>query len=186
VRDSTQTFGLRFSGERPLARIKLAYLVSYAAQQDRAANPLNFNNDYYLAELTGTFRQYNLGAGYEVLQGDGVKGFATPLATLHRFQGWADKFLTTPVNGITDAYANAGYQTKGFGPLETLALTASWHKFESERLAINYGQELDLQLQARYHRFTGMLKYAQYRAASTTPLAVRDTAKLWAQLEFAW
>ena len=32
------------------------------------------------------------------------KGFTTPLATLHKFQGFADKFLTTPANGIRDTY----------------------------------------------------------------------------------
>jgi hypothetical protein len=34
------------------------------------------------------------------MSGDGVIGFSTPLATLHKFQGWVDKFLTTPANGI--------------------------------------------------------------------------------------
>ncbi len=107
-----------------------------------------------------------MGAGYELLEGDGVKGFTTPLATLHRFQGWADKFLTTPVNGLADKYVNVGYTTKGVGPLDTLGLTASWHEYESDRLSIDYGSELNLQLQARYRRFTGMLKYADYNAAA--------------------
>jgi hypothetical protein len=186
VRDTTQTFGARFQGEKPLAKIKLGYIASWATQSDRGANPLNFTNKYLLGELTATFRQYSMGAGYEVLEGDGVKGFSTPLATLHRFQGWADKFLTTPVNGLEDRYLNAGYLKKGVGPLETLGLTASWHDYKSERLSIDYGGELNLQLQAKYRRFTGTLKYANYNAASTTPTAVRDTQKLWAQLDFIW
>jgi hypothetical protein len=186
IRDSTQTWGLRVAGERPLARVKLAYTASWATQENRGANPLSFNNDYYLAELNATYRNYNLGAGYEVLQGDGTKGFTTPLATLHRFQGWADKFLTTPVNGIADLYVNAGFQKKGVGPLETLSFSGSWHKFDSERLAVNYGSELDVQFQARFHRYTGTLKYSSYDAASGTPLTVRDTDKLWAQVEYTW
>jgi hypothetical protein len=186
LRDSTQTLGLRFAGERPLSKVKLAYTLSYAAQEDRGANPLSFRNDYYLAELNGTYRAYSLGAGYEVLEGTGVKGFTTPLATLHRFQGWADKFLTTPVNGIKDKYVMAGFQKKGVGPLETLGLTGTWHKFDSTRLGINYGSELDLQLQGKYLRFSGTLKYARYDAASSTPLAVRDTEKLIAQVDFTW
>jgi len=121
-----------------------------------------------------------------VLDGDGVKGFTTPLATLHRFQGWADKFLATPVNGIEDLYLNAGYASKGVGPLETLGVTASWHEFESQRLSIDYGSELDLQLQGKFRRLTGTLKYAHYDAHATTPAAVRDTDKLWVQLEFVW
>jgi hypothetical protein len=186
IRDSTQTFGARFQGEKPLAKIKLGYIASWATQSDRGDNPLNFKNKYLLGELTATFRQYSIGGGYEVLEGDGVKGFSTPLATLHRFQGWADKFLTTPVNGLKDKYLNAGYLKKGVGPLETLGLTASWHDYVSERLSIDYGGELNLQLQGKYRRFTGTLKYANYNAASTTPTAVRDTQKLWAQLDFIW
>jgi hypothetical protein len=186
VRDTTQTYGLRFQGEKPLAKIKLGYIASWATQKDRGANPLDFGNDYYLAELTGTFRQYSLGAGYELLQGDGVKGFSTPLATLHRFEGWADKFLTTPVNGIQDKYLNFGYLRKGVGPLETVNLSVSWHDYDSDRLSIDYGHELDVQLQGKYRRFSGSLKYASYEAAASTPLAVRDTSKLWAQLDFTW
>jgi hypothetical protein len=185
-RDSTQTLGLRFAGERPLSKIKLGYLFSYAHQGDQRNNPLDFSADYYLGELTGTWRQYSLGAGYEVLSGDGVKGFTTPLATLHRFQGWADKFLTTPVNGIEDTYVTAGYLTKGVGLLDTLGFTAAWHDFKSDRLAIDYGTELDLQLQARIRRVMATLKYAAYEAGATTPLAVRDTNKLWVQLDFTW
>lgn len=185
-RDTTQTYGLRFQGEKPLSKIKVGYIASWATQSDRGANPVDFSSQYYLGELTGTFRQYSVGAGIEVLDGDGVKGFATPLATLHRFQGWADKFLATPVNGLEDKYLNLGYLKKGFGPLETLSVAVSWHDFDSERLSVNYGRELDLQLQGRLRRFTGTLKYADYNAATSTPAAVRDTGKFWAQLDFTW
>jgi hypothetical protein len=185
-RDTHQTLGVRLQGERPLAKIKLGYIASWATQSDRGDNPLNFSNDYLLAELTGTFRQYSLGAGYELLEGDGVKGFATPLATLHRFQGWADKFLTTPVNGLADKYVNLGYSRKGIGVFETFTLAASWHDYESDIAAIDYGSELDVQLSAKYRRFTGTLKLADYDAAATTPIAVRDTRKLWVQLDYVW
>jgi hypothetical protein len=186
IRDTTSTYGLRFQGEKPVSKIKLGYIASWATQKDRGDNPLNFSNDYLLAELTGTFRQYSLGLGFESLGGDGVKGFTTPLATLHKFQGWADKFLTTPVNGLDDTYVNLGWAKKGVGPFETLSLTGSWHDYESERLSIDYGSELNLQLQAKYRRFTGTLKFADYNAHATTPAAVRDTRKFWAQLDFVW
>ena len=43
-------------------------------------------------------------AGYEVFASDGSRSaFRTPLATLHRFQGWTDKFLGTPPAGVEDA-----------------------------------------------------------------------------------
>ncbi len=182
VRDSSQTYGLRFAGERPLRKLKLAYAASYATQEQYSDNPLNFDNDYYLLELTGTYRQYYVGLGWEVLGGNGVKGFTTPLATLHKFQGWTDKFLTTPVDGIDDRYLNAGFTLKGVGPLDTLGLQASWHDYQAERTSQDYGTEINLQLQAKWKRFTGLLKYADY----STDGLFTDTSKFWMQVEYVW
>lgn len=185
-RDTTRTVGLRLQGELPLSRVKLGYIASWATQQDQRDNPLDFSNDYLMAELNGTFRQYSLGAGHELLEGDGTKGFATPLATLHKFQGWADKFLATPVNGLADTYANAGYTRKGAGPLETVGLSVSWHDYRSHVGSVDYGSEWNLQLTGKYRRFTGTLKFADYAPAATTPVALRDTRKSWAQLDYVW
>ncbi len=182
VRDSSQTYGLRFAGEQPLNKLKLAYAASYATQQQYSDNPLNFDNDYYLLELTGTYRQYYVGLGWEVLGGNGVKGFTTPLATLHKFQGWTDKFLTTPVDGIEDMYLNAGFTLKGVGPLDTLGMQAGWHDYQAERTSQDYGSEIDLQLQAKWKRFTGILKYADYSADGL----FTDTSKFWVQVEYVW
>lgn len=186
ARVSTATYGVRFAGERPVGRIRLGYIASLATQEDYGSNPLLLDNGYWLAELNATYRQFSLGAGYESLGGDGVAGFATPLATLHRFQGWADKFLATPANGLEDRYASAGLAMKGVGFLETLSATLAYHDFVSERLGVDYGDEVNLQVQARRGRITGTLKYADYSAASSTPAAVRDTSKLWAQVDFVW
>jgi hypothetical protein len=181
-RDSSETYGLRFTGERPVRKIKVAWLASYARQQERANNPLRFEEDFYTIELTGTFRQYSVGAGLEVLEGDGVRGFSTPLATLHKFDGWADKFLTTPPNGLERRYVTLGYTTKGVGVLDTLAANAVYHQFQSSRLAVDYGSELDLQVQAKWHRFNGLLKYAGYQADRFAA----DTTKYWLEINYVW
>ncbi|MFL6547858.1 MAG: alginate export family protein [Povalibacter sp.] len=182
VRDSSETFGLRFAGERPLSKFKVAYAASYATQQQYSDNPLNFDNDYYLLELTGTYRQYSLGLGLETLEGNGVKGFTTPLATLHKFQGWADKFLATPPNGIEDRYVNAGVLLKGVGALDTLGAQVSYHDYQAEHISMNYGSEFDVQVQAKWHRFLGTLKYGDYQADRL----FTDTTKFWVQLEYVW
>ncbi len=186
ARASTATYGVRFAGERPVGKIRLGYIASLATQEDHGSNPLALDNGYWLAELNATYRQYSLGAGYESLGGDGVAGFATPLATLHRFQGWADKFLATPANGLEDRYVTAGLLMKGVGVLETLSATLAYHDYVSERLSVDYGDEVNLQVQARWGRITGTVKYADYSAAGSTPAAVRDTSKLWAQVDFVW
>ena len=182
VRDSSETFGLRLAGDRALSRIKLAYVASYATQQEYGDNPLTFDNDYHLLELTATYKQYYVGLGQEVLEGNGTKGFTTPLATLHKFQGWADKFLTTPPNGIDDRYVNAGFTLKGVGMLDTLALQASYHTYEAERISSDYGAEINLQVQAKWQRFLGTIKYADYEADRL----FTDTVKFWAQIEYVW
>jgi hypothetical protein len=184
VRDSTSTLGLRFAGEKPAGKVKFAYAVSYAQQSDYADNPLSFDLDYRFAELIGTYKQFNLGYGYEYLEGNGVKGFATPLATLHKFQGWADKFLATPANGLEDKYLTGGVTLKGVGVLDTLSLSAQWHDYEAERLDLDYGDELNISLAAKYKRVNVMFKIADYQGGVLA--AARDTQKVWGQVEFVW
>jgi len=182
VRDSSETYGMRFSGEKPLSRVKVGYTASYATQRAYGDNPLDFDNDYYMLELSGTYRQYTAGIGTEVLEGNGIKGFTTPLATLHKFQGWADKFLTTPANGIEDRYVNAGATLKGVSVLDTLSFQASYHTYRAERISQDYGDEFNVQVAAKYGRFQALVKYAEYSADKL----LTDTAKFWVQLEHVW
>jgi hypothetical protein len=187
IRVSSETVGARFAGDRPLSKIKLAYAATYAQQSDYGSNPLNFDLDYYSVELTGTYRQYSVTLGQEVMEGNGTVGFSTPLATMHRFHGWADKFLTTPANGIDDKYVSVGYLAKGIAMLDTLSATVVYRNFESERLSQDLGDEVDLQLQGKYQRFVGMAKVALYEAhEGRTPAAYQDTTKFWVQLEYVW
>jgi hypothetical protein len=191
VRDSTATYGLRFAGEKPVGKIKLAYAASYATQSDYADNPLTFDLDYKMAELTATFRQYSLGVGKEIMEGDLVapgvtKGFTTPLATLHKFQGWADKFLTTPGNGLEDLYATAGVTLKGVGALDTVAAVVSFHDYETERTSADFGKEWNFSLSTKFKRAALLLKYAEYEEGAVALGSPRNTDKVWAQLEFLW
>jgi hypothetical protein len=179
-RDSTSTHGLRFNGERVLEALKLTYLAWYAHQRDRANNPLDYQEDAYAAELTGSAHDFNLTAGFEVLEGNGVKGFTTPLATFNKFLGAAEKFGTTPPNGLKREYVSAGLTRKGVLGLDSLSGTVVYHNFESSRRSIDYGNETDLQLQGKWQHFTGLLKYGSYRAHSFAT----DTKKYWLQLEY--
>ena len=64
--------------------------------------PTTTTQTIYLVEAAANHGSFGLKAGYEVLGGADVPNhaFQTPLATLHAFQGWADKFLTTPAAGV--------------------------------------------------------------------------------------
>ncbi|HJY42846.1 MAG TPA: hypothetical protein VJ303_16450 [Steroidobacteraceae bacterium] len=181
VRDASQTYGLRFAGTRAVNAVKLSYLASYATQQQAARNPLSFDLDYYLGEVSAAHGAYSFGAGVEILEGDGAKGFTTPLATLHRFQGWADKFLVTPADGIDDRYLTAGF-SRQWAALALLSVGASYHRYSAQRGSLRYGSEADLQAQAKWRRLTGTLKYADYQSDRL----LTDTTKWWLQVEYVW
>src|SRR3546814_19429767 len=107
-RNSSQTYGARFAGAVPFTKkVKLSYLASYARQSDYATNPVDYSADFVTAELGLDVAAFKLTGGYELLGSDGgatgiAGGFAfpTPFATLHKFNGWAAKLLTTPGNGL--------------------------------------------------------------------------------------
>ncbi len=198
-RMSSNTYGARFSGTRPLSKtVKWTYTLSYARQQDNGTNPLDYAADYILAEGAVDIAALKLSAGLEQLGGDRTVtskatgaafagGFAlqTPFATLHKFQGWADKFLTTPAAGITDYYGSAAYGWKKVGPFDTIGVTAAYHKYNSDVGSIHYGDEINLQLQAKLKRYTFTAKYADYQRKGIASFGGdADTKKLWLQVEW--
>lgn len=184
---STSTVGSRLTGSRAVGAFSFGYMVSYASQKERADNPQSFRNAYFLGELRAAVAGFTLAAGDEVLHGNGRIGFATPLATLHAFQGWADKFLTTPANGIDDRYGSLSWGTHHIIGLDALSASTVYHDFRAQRVDTSYGREWDLLLTGKWHRYGVTLKYADYRADASTPLAIaRDTTKFWAQLEYIW
>ena len=80
-------------------RAEVGWAVEYAAQQDAGDNIADVDPHYQLAELKFLYPTAGITLGREVLSGErGTSmratnpAFQTPLATLHPFQGWADKF----------------------------------------------------------------------------------------------
>jgi hypothetical protein len=179
---SSNTLGARLAGAKPLGNVRANYVVSYAFQDDTGANPASIDEDYFLVEGGLDLAKIGVALGLEVLGGDGTIAFQTPLATLHIFQGWADKFLTTPANGIEDRYLKLSYPMGKRGAFSSISAVAFFHDFEAEQGAASYGHELDLQLVARTERMTLTLKYADYRAEEL----LTDTDKLWLSVDYAF
>ncbi|GHF91931.1 alginate export family protein [Thalassotalea marina] len=170
---STNTFGVMYTGK--FSGVKTT--LSYATQSDAADNKNNFTANYYKAELATKVNNINLSAGIEVLGSDNGVGFSTPLATLHKFQGFADKFLGTPSQGIEDIYVSAN---STFGKL---TLAATYHDFSSNRGGVDYGKELNLQAVYKFSKHaSGLVKYASYNADDFAT----DTDKVWAMINFAF
>jgi hypothetical protein len=176
--NSSDTYGASLTGAAPLTSAwKLTYRAEAATQSDARNNPLSYSARYYVAELGGATSACDFGAGYEVLGSDnGRKGFATPLATLHAFNGWADLFLTTPARGLRDTYGSVGVALPGGYPLKVV-----YHSFRSDVGSFNYGNEWDLQVAHKIGKaWTLLAKYARYDGKPP----FFDTEKVWLQTEY--
>lgn len=182
---SSQTYGVRFTGSTAIStKAKLAYVASWARQSDYHRNSNDYSADYWLGEATLTANALSVSAGYEILgadEGAALTSVQTPLASLFKFQGWADKFTTTPSNGMRDLYGTIGGSWKKLGRLDVLRLSATYHRFDSDRLDQHYGNEVDLLASAKLKRYTLSARYARYRA----DMFATDTDKFWLSLDWA-
>lgn len=173
---SHQNIGVRYMAKHD-SKDSIGWLVNaeYAMQDDYANGSNVIDADYVLLEGGLVWKANTFKAGWEQLSGNGLYGFATPFATLHAFNGWADRFLTTPVNGLEDSYL--GWNRKW----DKVTANVAWHDFQSERLNIHYGSEWDASLAwAIAPKWNAVLKHAEYRADDVG----FDVAKTWVSLEY--
>jgi Alginate export len=190
-RFSSKTFGARATAAIPIgAKNKLNLTASFAKQSDYKANPNNYTASYLMGEAMADISGFKLTAGYEVLGADNgvaLTSFQTPLATLHKFNGWADKFLTTPPQGLRDLYFGAGYAFTKIKKLPGLTAQVTWHQYKSDRLSLDYGNEWNAQLGWKIGKKTTFLaKYAKYDRKGIADFAGdADTQKLWAQFDYS-
>ncbi len=168
---SSKTFGIRINGSNAVSdRTSTSYTMEYAHQKNYGDNPNNYSADYFLLEGALTSAGITGKLGYEVLEGNPVQAFQTPLATLHAFQGWADKFLTTPSDGIEDLYFSIATKIRGAN------ISVIYHRFNPENGDPDYGSEWDLIIKKPLaEHYSIVLKYADYDARSFAT----DTEKLW-------
>ncbi len=170
IPNSTATYGVGYNGS--VGPVKLAATV--ATQKDHGDSPLDYDADFYSVSGAYKLKAATFTVGYEVLgSDDGLVGFRTPLATLHKFQGWTDKFLNTPGAGIEDFSIGIA------GAIGPVRLAATWHDFDADEGSMSYGSEIDVV--ATYpvsKQFSVQLKFADYDADDFAT----DTTKVWLSL----
>ena len=178
---SSATYGLRATAKLPVSEgFTLNLAGSYAVQKDYKDNPGNYSVDYIAGSIGTSLSGFGLTLGYESLGADGAGNrFQTPLATLHKFNGWADVFLSTPPAGLEDKYVSV---SKKVNLLGGITASAAYHDFRSDVGSIKYGTELDAALNFKVSVFSVGLKYANYNADS---YAV-DTEKFWLRLGYSF
>ncbi|MBL4612868.1 MAG: alginate export family protein [Emcibacter sp.] len=174
---STNTVGIRFAGKTEVAdKTKVLYEVEFANQTDAKNNPGDYSVNYFHVAGGVGFQGATLKVGFESLGSDngGTASFKTPLATLHKFNGWADKFLGTPAAGLQDFYVSGAY--KFGGAVKGLKAAVIYHKFTSQFGDTDYGTELDAVVSYKINKnYSVAVKYADYNADTHSV----DTRKLW-------
>jgi hypothetical protein len=162
--------------------------AEFAHQGDYADNPLAISLNYWLGEGSVTWKGFSGLVGYEVLEGNGTIGFATPLATLHAFNGWADMFLTTPANGLKDFYMKAAYTVPAdFVAAKALNLAVVWHDYRTDTRNQGIGSEWDLQAELVMDAsLSFMAKYASYEGAGAAFGGFPNKSIFWLQTAYRY
>ena len=175
---STNTFGASFVGATEVTEgTKVSYRAEIATQSDAANNSVDVDSDYYHAVVGVKNSGVRVLLGNEHLSGSGDVGdkFTTPLATLHKFNGFADMFLNTPDTGLDDIYltVSGGVEIGCLG--EEVKLRATYHMFESDSDSIDYGTEVDFDASVDVNsHVTSGIRFADFSADD----AFQDTRKL--------
>jgi len=183
---SNKTLGVRFDGwYQQEGGVKYFYTAEYADQSDYQDGANTVNGDYKNLILGLEIQGFQVKLNYEVLSGNGVYGFATPLATLHAFNGWADQFLTTPKDGLRDVFVTASKSWAGINWL------LRYDSFSSDHDGYDYGSEWNFSAAKKLNKnITVVLKYAAYSGDANTinltrnPALAGDLDKFWLQADF--
>jgi hypothetical protein len=173
---SSTSIGLRFSGQQQ----NVHYTLELAQQSDAHQNPVNYTANSSLLEGGFKWRKTRFNFGREVLGEDHANGrFTTPLATLHKFQGWSDVFLGggsgNVSGGIEDRYIQA---KRDFYGVKTSVV---YHQFSADRTISGgnqFGREYGLSFTLPHTYGSVSLKMSRYQAQNFGS----DTSKLWLTL----
>jgi len=197
---SSDTYGVRVAGKKTFGDESLKYAVEYATQDEADKNPKEYSANYYLTEISYGNSMLTGTLGYEVLGADDdatvvatgaatTAGFQTPLATLHKFQGWTDQFLGggtgNLTTGIEDLYLVV--EGKALG----LLWSANYHQYTAYNdmpTVDELGSEWGASVEKKWGNYSISGKYSSYNADDSAFLAapILDKNKFWLTMQAAF
>ena len=171
--NSLDTYGVSYSGAYKTDSVKWLYNAEFATQSSEAA-ATDYSATYAMLEAGAVVSGVTAKLGYELLgSDDGMYGFATPLATLHKFNGWSDQWLGTPAQGLQDVYVSAATKFAGG---KWLFVYHDFSADEASSTVDDLGSEINIQYTTKIaEKFSFGAKYANYSAGDIKV----DTDKLW-------
>jgi len=144
------------------------FAADFARQTDAHDNPVDYSANYYRLDLSATIqasRRTWVTSRWAATQVGPGASFRTPLATLHAFNGWADKFLDHAQRGLDDLFLGAR------GKAGAWAWELTYHDFAAEAGSGSFGDEFDASLGRAFLEKFGVL----FKAACTTASPTRPT-----------
>ena len=200
---SNQVFGARLDGVHKLNDDwKALYTAEYAKQSDYRGGDRRIDAHYYKIGGGAAYGDLALRVDQELLSSNnGQYAFQTPFGTNHLFQGWVDKFLATPREGIEDTFVTVTYKYGDFSFFADYHLIGSDKDFNTVgggkgdqfgkewNTAVSYAYDKNLSAKLEYGKFSEDDHYALLPAANTVAGnrgRIRDTDKLWLTLLYTF
>jgi len=184
---SNQIIGLRLDGAHPVTPdLRILYTTEFAHQGNYKGSDSRIDANYYKVGGGIGINNFSIRADQELLgSNNGTYAFQTPFGTNHLFQGWVDKFLVTPKEGLQDSFITAAYKYSNF------VLSGEYHLFNSDTdfnkvgggMGNKYGTEIDAAVTYNYKKnINTKIEYGKFTEGDqylATASRFRDTSKFW-------
>jgi hypothetical protein len=144
---SSNTLGGFVEGAFKPASVQYNYRLEVATQKNVADNPWDYSPYYLALELGLQKGSHKFDLGLEHLGDDQGFAFITPLATEHKFQGWADVF-----SGYSGVLGMNDYYLSYMGRDAKLRWRLMVHRFVTLSSHEVIGHEVDLEVAYRFTR----------------------------------
>lgn len=178
---SSSSLGIRFEGKWAIQEhLSVLLNLELAKQNEFGNNPNKINCNYFVFEPSIILGSWTAKYLHESIEGDGTNSMQFPLGTNHAFDGWADKFLTTPANGLIDSSVAFSYVHTWNG-LTSTKFQWAYHQFSAQKNGSAYGNEWNVVADHSFNKEWLLgIKWADYESKGFAT----NTSKVMSYLQF--
>ncbi len=169
---SNQTQGIRAEFQKQFNRVRLLANLELAAQKQQKSAIEDWIG-YSMFEFGARYQRFQLTLRQELLNQKNGQAFITPLATLHKFNGWSDQFLVTPDEGLNDRLLRLQWKKR------PITVDLRYHRYSTRKNATPLGSEINIDLiysPARKHEVR--IRYADFEADHNQQIIAASVKKL--------
>lgn len=147
---SNRSFGASVEYKNNLDGLRIVSYAELALQKRTSTNSDSLIPYIHLQFELGK-NAHNLAFHYEQLSSKNNVSFVTPLASLHDFNGWNDRFLITPASGLKD------YSLRYLWRKSNWKVDVRYHLFKRDSDEQKLGNEIDVDFAYRFDRDNTLL-----------------------------